>query len=147
MDVDEKKLEALKKRAKRARATDIVPKPITETTPTDFENVADSLIIDSPCSGLGTLKRQPDLKWRLKPASFDRVRSIQAQLLAEYPHMLKPGGKLLYATCSILPSENQNQITALMERNPGKYKLISQQYLLPSETGHDGFHASLLEKQ
>ena len=147
MDVDATKLEALKKRAKRARATDIVPKPITATTPTDFENIADSLIIDSPCSGLGTLKRQPDLKWRLKPASFDRVRSIQAQLLTEYPQMLKPGGKLLYATCSILPSENQHQITALMERHPGKYKLISQQDLLPSETGHDGFHASLLIKE
>ena len=146
MDVDEKKLAALKPRAKRARASSISPKTITENTPTDFADVADSLIIDSPCSGLGTLKRQPDLKWRLKPAALDRVRSIQAQLLAEYPQMLKPGGKLLYATCSILPSENQNQIAALMERNPGKYKLISQTNLLPSETGHDGFHASLLEK-
>ena len=146
MDVDEKKLLALKTRARRARASCISPKPIIVTTPTDFENVADSLIIDSPCSGLGTLKRQPDLKWRLKPASFDRVRSIQAQLLAEYPKMLKPGGKLLYATCSILPSENQGQITRLLEKHPGKYKLISQQNLLPSETGHDGFHASLLQK-
>ena len=146
MDVDEKKLAALKTRAKRARATAISPKPITETTPTDFENVADSLIIDSPCSGLGTLKRQPDLKWRLKPAALERVRSIQAQLLVEYPKMLKPGGKLLYATCSILPSENQNQITRLLENHLGKYKLISQHNLLPSETGHDGFHASLLQK-
>lgn len=147
MDVDEKKLAQLQFRAKRARASSIVPKPIIDTTPADFENIADSLIIDSPCSGLGTLKRQPDLKWRLKPAALDRVRSIQAQLLVEYPRMLKPGGKLLYATCSILPSENQNQITRLMEKHPGKYKLISQQNLLPSETHHDGFHASLLEKR
>ncbi len=146
MDVEPKKLIALKPRARRARASSISAKPITESTPTDFENVADSLLIDSPCSGLGTLKRQPDLKWRLKPASFDRVRSIQAQLLVEYPKMLKPGGKLLYATCSILPSENQGQITRLLEKHPGKYKLISQQNLLPSETGHDGFHASLLQK-
>lgn len=146
MDVDPKKLDQLKHRAKRARATAISPKPITETTPTDFENIADSLLIDSPCSGLGTLKRQPDLKWRLKPAALDRVRSIQAQLLAEYPRMLKPGGKLLYATCSILPSENQNQITRFLEKRPGEYELISQTNLLPSETGHDGFHASLLRK-
>ena len=146
MDVDEKKLAALKSRARRARASEISPKPITETTPTDFENIADSLLIDSPCSGLGTLKRQPDLKWRLKPAALDRVRSIQAQLLAEYPKMLKPGGKLLYATCSILPSENQDQITRLLANHPGEYKLISQTNLLPSETGHDGFHASLLGK-
>jgi 16S rRNA (cytosine967-C5)-methyltransferase len=146
MDVDGSKLAALQQRAKRARASSISPKPITETTPTDFENIADSLLIDSPCSGLGTLKRQPDLKWRLKPAALDRVRSIQAQLLAEYPKMLKPGGKLLYATCSILPSENQGQITRFLEKRPGEYKLISQTNLLPSETGHDGFHASLLRK-
>ncbi len=146
MDVDAKKLDQLKHRAKRARATAISPKPITETTPTDFENIADSLLIDSPCSGLGTLKRQPDLKWRLKPAALDRVRSIQAQLLAEYPKMLKPGGKLLYATCSILPSENQGQITRFLEKRPGEYELISQTNLLPSQTGHDGFHASLLRK-
>ncbi len=146
MDTDEKKLVQLKKRARAARATDIVPKPISATTPTDFAGIADSLIIDSPCSGLGHLKRQPDLKWRLKPAALDRVRSIQAQLLVEYPGMLKPGGRLLYATCSILPSENQSQITRLLENHPGKFRLISQQNLLPSETGHDGFHASLLEK-
>jgi len=146
MDVDGKKLDALKSRARRARATAISPKPITETTPTDFADIADSLLIDSPCSGLGTLKRQPDLKWRLKPAALDRFRSIQAQLLAEYPKMLKPGGKLLYATCSILPSENQDQITRLLANHPGEFKLISQHNLLPSETGHDGFHASLLEK-
>ena len=147
MDVDPKKLAALQSRAKRARATEISPKPITESTPADFENIADSLLIDSPCSGLGTLKRQPDLKWRLKPAALDRVRSIQAQLLAEYPRMLKPGGKLLYATCSILPSENQDQIARFLEKRPGEYRLISQYNLLPSETGHDGFHASLLQKQ
>ncbi|MBV5332623.1 RNA methyltransferase, partial [bacterium] len=61
--------------------------------------------MDAPCSGLGTLKRQPDLKWRLKPAQLERVRSIQQELLATYPAMLKPGGRLVYATCSILPSE------------------------------------------
>lgn len=146
MDVDAKKLDQLKHRAKRARATAISPKTITETTPADFAGIADSLLIDSPCSGLGTLKRQPDLKWRLKPAALDRARSIQAQLLAEYPKMLKPGGKLLYATCSILPSENQDQIARFLEKRPGEYELLSQTNLLPSETGHDGFHASLLRK-
>ncbi|MFK7850686.1 MAG: RsmB/NOP family class I SAM-dependent RNA methyltransferase [Akkermansiaceae bacterium] len=146
MDVDEKKLTALKYRAKRARASKISPKLITQNTPTDFENIADSLLIDSPCSGLGTLKRQPDLKWRLKPANLKRTRTIQAELLDTYPQMLKPGGKLLYATCSILPSENQDQIAALLEKRPGKFRLVSQTSLLPSETGHDGFHASLLEK-
>jgi len=146
MDVDPKKLNSLQTRAKHARATSISPKTITETTPADLENIADYLLIDSPCSGLGTLKRQPDLKWRLKPAALDRVRSIQAELLATYPRMLKPGGKLLYATCSILPSENQDQVAKFLKNRPDQYRLISQHNLLPSETGFDGFHASLLEK-
>ena len=146
MDVEPKKLNQMEYRARRAKATCIVSKPITETISTDFENVADSLIIDSPCSGLGTLKRQPDLKWRLKPADLDRVRGIQAELLETYPNMVKPGGKILYATCSILPSENQNQVAKLLEKHPEKYELLSQINFLPSETGHDGFHGSLLRK-
>ncbi len=146
MDVDSNKLNQLQHRARRARASSISPKLITEATPSDFENIADNLLIDAPCSGLGTLKRQPDLKWRLKPAAIDRVRSIQAELLESYPKMLKPGGKLLYATCSILPSENQNQIESLLQKNPNAYKLISQHTILPAQTGHDGFHASLLIK-
>ena len=133
IDVDAKKLAALQHRAKRARATAISPKPITETTPTDFENIADSLLIDSPCSGLGTLKRQPDLKWRLKPAALDRVRSILAQLLAEYPKMLKPGGKLLYATCSILPSENQdNPHFPVLQSDPMALSGASRRKQIPS---------------
>ncbi len=146
MDVDQKKLVQLQHRASRARATSISPKVITETIHTEFSEVADSLLIDSPCSGLGTLKRQPDLKWRLKPAQLDRVRTIQAELLETYPEMIKPGGKLLYATCSILPSENQDQVQALLDKHPGKYELLKQLNLLPAETGHDGFHASLLRK-
>ncbi|MBC7980810.1 MAG: RNA methyltransferase [Armatimonadetes bacterium] len=146
MDVDQKKLLQLQQRATRARATCIVTKPITENIHSEFGPIADALIIDSPCSGLGTLKRQPDLKWRLKPAQLDRVRSIQAELLGTYPEMLKPGGKLLYATCSILPSENQNQIQTLLANNLGKFELLQQLNLSPAATGHDGFHASLLIK-
>ena len=82
----------------------------------DFAGKADCLLIDAPCSGLGTLKRQPDLKWRLKPAQLDRVRALQKQLLADYSVMLKPGGRLVYATCSILPSENRAAVDDLLEK-------------------------------
>jgi 16S rRNA (cytosine967-C5)-methyltransferase len=145
MDVDAKRLAELERRAKRAGATCVKAKPITATAAADFAEVADRLLIDAPCSGLGTLKRQPDLKWRLKPAQLDRVRGIQKDLLENYPAMLKRGGKLVYATCSILPSENQAAIARLVEG--GGFSLLEERPVSPAETGFDGFYAALLEKR
>jgi 16S rRNA (cytosine967-C5)-methyltransferase len=113
---------------------------ISETMTTDFAGTADCLLIDAPCSGLGTLKRQPDLKWRLKPAQLDRVRALQKQLLADYSVMLKPGGRLVYATCSILPSENRAAVDSLLES--GGYELLEEIPLSPATTGFDGFYAA-----
>ncbi|MFU8892279.1 MAG: RsmB/NOP family class I SAM-dependent RNA methyltransferase [Luteolibacter sp.] len=145
MDVDEKKLHELKFRARRARVTCIVPKPILETTPADFENIADRLLIDAPCSGLGTLRRQPDLKWRLKPAQLDRVRGIQRDILASYPAMVKPGGRLVYATCSILPSENRAAIQPLLDS--GNWELADEAPVSPAATGFDGFYAAAITRK
>lgn len=144
MDVDAKKLRELERRAKRANARCVKPKPITETTPEDFANVADRLLIDSPCSGLGTLKRQPDLKWRLKPAALDRVRGIQKEILSRYTTMLKPGGRLVYATCSILPSENRAAVDSLLEK--GGFTPLEERHISPAATGFDGFQAATLLK-
>ena len=144
MDVDAKKLAELERRARRAGATCVHPKPITESTPADFANVADRLLIDAPCSGLGTLKRQPDLKWRLKPAQLERVRAIQKELLEAYTAMLRPGGRLVYATCSILPSENRAAVDFLLEK--GGFTLMEERPVSPAATGFDGFYAAALEK-
>lgn len=144
MDVDAKKLAELERRAKRAGATCISPKPITQTTPADFAGIADRLLIDSPCSGLGTLKRQPDLKWRLKPAQLERVRGLQKELLESYAMMLKPGGRLVYATCSILPSENRAAVDSLLEK--GGFDLLEEKPVSPAATGFDGFYAAALVK-
>ncbi|MEN9975744.1 MAG: hypothetical protein RLZZ282_1750 [Verrucomicrobiota bacterium] len=144
MDVDVKKLVELDRRAKRAGATCLKSKPILATTPVEFAHVADRLLIDAPCSGLGTMKRQPDLKWRLKPAQLDRVRAIQKDLLATYPAMLKPGGRLVYATCSVLPSENRAAIDSLLER--GGFTLVEECPVSPAATGYDGFYAAALVK-
>lgn len=144
MDVDERKLNELKFRARRARISCIVPKPITATTSTDFHHIADRLLIDAPCSGLGTLRRQPDLKWRLKPAQLDRVRAIQSELLASYPAMVKPGGRLVYATCSILPSENRAAIQPLIRT--GDWELTEEAPVSPATTGFDGFYAAALTR-
>ncbi|MDX1679471.1 MAG: class I SAM-dependent methyltransferase [Akkermansiaceae bacterium] len=145
MDVEEAKLTELKRRARRAGASCIVVKPITGTTAHDFEHVADRLLIDAPCSGLGTLKRQPDLKWRLRPAAIERARAIQRELLGEYSRMLKPGGRLVYATCSILPSENREAVDTLLAA--GGFKLLEELFISPAKQGCDGFYAAALLKE
>jgi 16S rRNA (cytosine967-C5)-methyltransferase len=145
MDVDVKKLGELERRAKRARANKCIKaKEITATTAADFAEVADRLLIDAPCSGLGTLKRQPDLKWRLKPAQLDRLRGIQKELLTRYSAMLKPGGRLVYATCSILPSENRAAVDHLLAQ--GEFTLLEERPVSPAATGYDGFYAAALVK-
>jgi 16S rRNA (cytosine967-C5)-methyltransferase len=144
MDVDAGKLAELKRRARRAGARCISPKPITDTTADDFAGVADRLLIDAPCSGLGTLKRQPDLKWRIKPAQLVRVRNIQRELLSDYPRMLRPGGLLVYATCSILPSENRAAVDGLLA--DGGFELTGERLVSPAATGFDGFYAAALRK-
>ncbi len=146
MDIDVKKLGELERRAKRAGAHRCVKaKEITSATAVDFAEVADRLLIDAPCSGLGTLKRQPDLKWRLKPAQLERLRGIQKELLEKYTAMLKPGGRLVYATCSILPSENRAAIDRLLEG--GGFTLLEEHPVSPAATGFDGFYAAALEKR
>lgn len=145
MDVDAKKLKELEKRATRAGAKCVTTRVITDTTADDFTGIADRLLIDAPCSGLGTLKRQPDLKWRLRPAAIERVRAIQAELLDEYPKMLKPGGRLIYATCSVLPSENRRQIDHLLEK--GNFDLIEDRTISPAALGFDGFYGAVLQKK
>ena len=71
---------------------------------------ADRVLIDAPCSGLGVLKRNPDSKWKLQPEFTENIKKTQQEVLENYSKMVKPGGKLVYATCSILPSENQEQV-------------------------------------
>ncbi len=144
MDVDERKLKELERRASRAGARCLTTRVIKETTADDFKDVADRLLIDAPCSGLGTLKRQPDLKWRIKPAALDRVRAIQAELLEEYPKMLKAGGRLVYATCSVLPSENRGAVDALVAA--GGFQLLEERTVSPAGDGFDGFYAAALLK-
>jgi 16S rRNA (cytosine967-C5)-methyltransferase len=145
MDIAKRKLLELERRATRADATRCIKtREITATTPIDYADVADRLLIDAPCSGLGTLKRQPDLKWRLKPAQIERVRSIQAELLDTYTAMLKPGGRLVYATCSVLPSENRAAVERLLEK--GGFSLLEECRVSPAATGYDGFYAAVLVK-
>jgi 16S rRNA (cytosine967-C5)-methyltransferase len=91
------------------------------------------------------LKRNPDAKWKLQPEFIEEIKKIQAEILSKYSQMLKIGGKLVYATCSILPSENEKQVENFLKSNEG-FKLISENKVLPSVSGYDGFYMALLER-
>lgn len=108
---------------------------------------ADKVLIDAPCTGLGVLKRNPDTKWKLQPNFLNEIRATQQELLQSYSKIVKDSGELVYATCSILPSENQNQIKNFLTSEAGKgFTLAHEETLYPSETGFDGFYMALLKK-
>jgi len=109
---------------------------------------ADRVLIDAPCSGLGVLSRNPDAKWKLQPEFLDKIRQTQSEILESYSKMVKPGGKLVYATCSILPSENQEQVKAFLTKEIGKeFIFVKDKKVLSSESGFDGFYMALLERK
>ncbi|HET8809024.1 MAG TPA: methyltransferase domain-containing protein, partial [Flavobacteriaceae bacterium] len=116
MDIYENKLKELKRRAKRAGAHNIEPRLIDSTKVVKkLYEKADRVLIDAPCSGLGVLSRNPDAKWKLQPEFLETLKQTQADILDQYSKMLKPGGKMVYATCSILPSENREQIAKFLK--------------------------------
>jgi len=148
-DIYENKLKELKRRAKRAGAHNIDPRAIDSTKVVKkLYGSADRVLIDSPCSGLGVLSRNPDAKWKLQPEFIEKIKKTQAEILDLYSRIVKPGGRMVYSTCSILPSENQEQIEKFLAREEGKnFKLIRDQKILSSESGFDGFYMALLENK
>ena len=148
MDIYESKLKKLKIRARRDGAHNIEMKVIDSTKPIKkLYEKADRLLIDAPCSGLGVLRRNPDSKWKLEPEFIDRIRETQQEVLQQYSKMVKPNGKMVYATCSVLPSENQDQIKTFLKSESGaNFTFIKDKKILAHETGYDGFYMALLEK-
>lgn len=146
MDTEEWKLEELKKRARRAGASNIETRVIESSkTIKRQEASADRLLLDVPCSGLGVLKRNPDAKWKLSPEFIENVKATQQKILSEYSVIVKPGGLLVYSTCSILPSENEKQVEEFLNNKAGQFSLIEQKTFRPSE-GFDGFFMALIKK-
>lgn len=149
MDLYESKLKQLKLRAKRNGAFNIEYR-IIDTTKVikKLHEKADRVLIDAPCSGLGVLKRNPDAKWKLQPEFIDNIRKVQAEVLESYSKIVKPGGKLVYATCSVLPSENQEQVEKFLKTEIGKqFTFVQDRKILASESGFDGFYMALLERK
>jgi 16S rRNA (cytosine967-C5)-methyltransferase len=145
LDVEEWKLDELKKRAKRAGAFNIEARLIEENkSVAQLERKADKVLLDVPCSGLGVLKRNPDSKWKLSNETIERTKILQEQILKNYCNMVKVGGSLFYSTCSILPSENRDQIDLFLANNIN-FEFIKEKNILPSR-GYDGFYMCELKR-
>lgn len=149
MDIYENKLKELKRRAKRAGAHNIEMRVIDSTKPIKkLYNKADRVLIDAPCSGLGVLRRNPDAKWKMQPEFIEKIKKTQIEILNSYSKMVAPGGKLVYATCSILPSENNQQVEKFLASENGKeFTFVKDKKILSHQSGFDGFYMALLEKK
>jgi 16S rRNA (cytosine967-C5)-methyltransferase len=146
LDVEEWKLDELKKRARRAGAFNIETKGIKDNSViSSLASHADKVLLDVPCSGSGVLKRNPDAKWKLNTEIIGRTINVQAEILSNYSKMVKPGGTVVYSTCSIFPSENEEQVKRFLDKEPG-FELIKEKHLMPSE-GTDGFYMAMLKRK
>jgi 16S rRNA (cytosine967-C5)-methyltransferase len=147
MDIHGFKLQDLKLRAHRAGATIIETKLIDSPKVIKrLEGHFERVLIDAPCSGLGVLRRNPDTKWKLNPEQISAVCMLQKDILSRYSTMCKPGGIMVYATCSILKSENEDQIKWFLNSASGKqWTLLSEHRIWPHRHGFDGFYAAVLQ--
>lgn len=164
-DVSEKRLANLKPRMTRAGLTNITPERIqSEHDPrlARLQGKADRVLVDAPCSGLGTLRRNPDLKYRQSHDTLAKLIEQQRSILQAASELVRAGGRLVYATCSVLPAENQAQVEDFLQRNPQftlldcgellaaqKIDLNTGQYLQMDTAKHhtDGFFAAVLQKR
>jgi 16S rRNA (cytosine967-C5)-methyltransferase len=147
MDTEGWKLKILMERANRAGITIIEPRVIESSkTIKRLYDSADGLLTDVPCSGLGVLRRNPDTKWKINEEAIERTRAIQQDILQNYNQVVRKGGAFVYATCSILPAENENQVQAFVDKSEA-YDLMSTKTIYPSESGADGFFMALMKHQ
>lgn len=164
-DVSEKRLNNLKPRFKRSGLSNLHIQRITNENDIKVKRLAgkiDRVLVDAPCSGLGTLRRNPDLKWRQSSQSINELKTKQAAILAAAANLLKPGGRLVYATCSFLPEENQTVVNEFLAANHqfsllNCAELLSQQkisldtgeflQLSPQLHQTDGFFAAALTRK
>jgi 16S rRNA (cytosine967-C5)-methyltransferase len=151
-DVSGHRLDALKPRMARSGLSNVHPAAIAHERDDRVKRLAgkiDRVLVDAPCSGLGTLRRNPDLKWRQKPQAVQELTEKQLAILQSASRMVKSGGRLVYATCSVLPEENEWIAQAFSAANPDFVPLNVAQELdrlkvpnaadlcSPASVGHD----------
>ncbi|MBQ4878090.1 RsmB/NOP family class I SAM-dependent RNA methyltransferase [Pseudoalteromonas luteoviolacea] len=147
LDIHQYKLDTLKKRAKRAGSHVIETRLIQNSkTIKRQKEKFDRVLLDVPCSGTGILRRNPDAKWHLNEQNINDLIVLQKDILQRYSQMCRVGGKLVYATCSILPSENGQQVQAFLANNP-HWTLEEELSLVPGvNSEYDGFYGAVLVK-
>lgn len=167
-DIDKRRLAPLYERARRAGADIINVCQPPETSLSEFVGIMDKVLIDAPCTGVGTWRRKPDAKWRLSEASLERRINEQQIVLDGAAKYVRPGGLLFYVTCSMLAEENEGQVYQFLER-ASEFSLLSAGEvweeklgtsapkpwsadgctltLTPASTGTDGFFFAVMERQ
>ncbi len=164
-DVSEKRLSSLSQRLKRSGLSNMMIQRINNENDAKLKRLQgkfDRVLVDAPCSGMGTLRRNPDLKWRQKPKDVEELNDLQRRILQSAAKMVKAGGRLVYATCSLLSEENELMAAAFLAAHPefslvNAAELLQQQKidldtgeylkLLPNVHKTDGFFAAVFEKQ
>jgi 16S rRNA (cytosine967-C5)-methyltransferase len=147
-DISERKLEELKKRAARAGVSNLKVQLIENSK--SIKRHADSfdgVLIDAPCSGSGVIRRNPDSKWKLSEEELQRLKILQAEILKSYSRLVKPGGRLVYATCSLLGEENMEQVEAFLRENSEFSKEGEPLLTRPDHLSEDGFFAQKLRRK
>ncbi len=149
LDIYESKLKKLKVRARRNGVHNVETRVIdSNKVIKKLHNSADRLLLDAPCSGLGVIRRNPDSKWKLEPEFVDRIMVVQQDILQNYSKMVKKGGQMVYATCSILPQENTEQVQKFLASENGKeFELIRENNVYASKNGFDGFYMALMKRK
>ncbi|MCB1784413.1 MAG: RsmB/NOP family class I SAM-dependent RNA methyltransferase [Alphaproteobacteria bacterium] len=161
MDLDEKRLMKGRERYKKAQLADIIEvRPLSEDRHRKWlrrqKGTFDLVLLDVPCSGTGTWRRNPDMRWRTYGPALEELLPIQAEILDKVAHAVKPGGKLVYATCSLLTDENEAQVEAFVARHP-EFEIVPLDpdiglgspfmRLTPKRHSTDGFFAAQLIKK
>jgi 16S rRNA (cytosine967-C5)-methyltransferase len=147
LDTQEWRLKELRKRAVKAGIDTIETRYISSAKIYKrLEGTADRLLLDVPCSGLGTLRRNPDVKWKLTNNDLERLIGLQQELIERYYLLTKPGGRMVYSVCSVLPSEGEKQIARFLRDHSATFRLISEKRCWPDTDNTDGFYMALLER-
>jgi 16S rRNA (cytosine967-C5)-methyltransferase len=163
-DVSAARLAKLKSRLARSGLSNVHPQRLAGGNDPRVKRLAgkiDRVLVDAPCTGLGTLRRNPDLKWRQTPDDLAELAAKQGTILESAARLVKPGGRLVYATCSILDEENRQIVERFLEKHPGfalrpAGEVLAKEHvplaaertleLWPHEHGTDGFFAAVLER-